>query len=100
MRGKVCQNKYIRFDCDCKNCHAVILDGRHIADKLLEDIKFIITISNGRAVAKLTEKSANYFNSKSFNAPEYLELVEHYIETTDVAICANCGGEVGIIKEG
>lgn len=81
----------------CDGCGIVdhaIIDGYAVGDRLLEGVKFILTILSDKVVANVHPDDADYF--KSLNQKKWLKEVREFAEdeNLDVVTCPMCGDDM------
>ena len=79
----------------CDSCGVVdhaILDGYAVGDRLLEGVKFMVTILNDKVIANVHPEDADYF--KRLNQKKWLKEVRKFAAETDVVACPKCGDDM------
>lgn len=88
----------MKFKCDkCGEIDHVIMDGYAFGDRQLEDVPFVVTVSDkGKAKAKFKEPDHPY--ERTLNKKYWEKAATDYAQDTyddgDVMACPTCGNDV------
>ena len=74
-----------------------IFDGYYVGDRLLEGVKFIVKIQEGKLHAKIHPEDSDYFST--LNEKKWLKTVTDYVQDYDVFEHPENGEEVYLVTD-